>query len=82
MFGGTKTRYEKVTKEKDKPIYLLKKKKKLKKHTLIMLFVFRHFCYDGAEKLSQIEACKMLEIMYKHQPQLFRSESFIHHNHH
>lgn len=47
-----------------------------------MLFVFRHFCYDGAEKLSQIEARKMLEIMYKHQPQLFRSESFIHHNHH
>lgn len=46
-------------------------------YTLKILLCNDHLCYDSAKKLSQIEACRVLEIMYKHQPQLFRRESFI-----
>lgn len=43
----------------------------------ILLLCNDHSCYDSDKKLSPIEAWKVLEIMYKHQPQPLRRESFI-----
>lgn len=77
--------YEKLTKEKDTPICFFKKGSKMyfdnafclygsEICTLKILLCNDHFCYDSAKKLSQTEAWKVLEIMYKHQPQLFTRE--------
>lgn len=41
-------------------------------YTLKILLYTHCFCYDSNKKLSQIEAWKVLEIMSKQQPQLFR----------
>lgn len=83
--------HEKLTIEKNKPLGLLGKKKKEQKayfdngfciygseiYTLKILLYTHCFCYDSDKKLSQIEAWKVLESMYKQQPQIFRRQSFI-----
>lgn len=78
--------HEKLTIEKNKPLCLWKKKKKDQEayfdnafciygseiYTLKILLYTHCFCYDSDKKQSQIEAWKVLEIMYKQQPQLLR----------